>query len=321
MSLPSIRQLEYFVTAAESGTLAAAAAKLHIAQPSVSEQISALERQLQVILFTRTSRGLLLTDPGKQLLPLAQRTLASAQEFTEWGRGISEIDRGTVSFGTYNSAHLYVLSDVVREFTAMHPGVRIHVTGLNSADVADAVRSGRLEAGLLQLPIDDRELKVSPSSFRDPVVYASIDPERTRDPVDILTLAERPLILAESRYALQDPLRLTLLDRAQREGISLEPTVEVEFQTHAMELASHGVGDCLVSYHAGKQLFAEKGMTWAPIIPRIEEHHAFVTRRSGRISPATTKFMELTARFLEDLAYQQIRDPDLHSDQWKVPRS
>lgn len=316
MALPSMRQLEYFVTAAEAGTLAAAAAEHHIAQPSVSEQISSLERQLRVKLFTRTSRRLLLTDAGKQLLPLAQRTLSTAREFAEWGRGISEIEHGTVSFGTYNSAHLYVLNDVVREFTAMHPGVRIQVTGLNSADVAEAVRSGHLEAGLLQLPTDDRELNVIPSAFRDPVVYASIHSDRTAKPVDIHTLVTRPLILAESRYSLQDPLRVTLRERAQREGITLEPIVEVEFQTHAMELASQGVGDCLVSYHAGRQAFADKGLHWTPIVPRIEEHHAFVTRKNGRISPATAKFMELTGKVLDDLAEQQAGDPALQSEQW-----
>lgn len=130
--------------------------------------------------------------------------------------------------------------------------MRIRVTGLNSSEVADAVRDGRLEAGLIQLPIDDRELLVTQSVFADHVVYVSQHPERTRTPVDIETMATRPMILSEARWSLNDPLRVSLLERAQRAGITLQPIIEVEFQTHALELAAEGVGDSLVSYHVGR---------------------------------------------------------------------
>jgi DNA-binding transcriptional LysR family regulator len=156
VSQPTLRQLDYFVCAARLGTFAAAAADRHIAQPSLSEQIGVLERSIDVTLFNRTSRRLLLTDAGKQLLPYAERVLAEVEQFTEWGRGVKALEEGTVSFGTFNSAHLYLLTDLIREFHELHPTVRIRVVGLNSAEVADAVRSGELEAGIVQLPIDDR---------------------------------------------------------------------------------------------------------------------------------------------------------------------
>ena len=207
-----------------------------------------------------------------------------------------------MSFGTFNSAHLYLLTDLIRDFHELYPGVRIQVVGLNSAEVADAVREGRLEAGLVQLPVDDRELVVTPSVFTDQVVYVSKNPEHTAQPVDIFTLAARPLILSEARWLHDDPLRVSLLERAQREGITLEPIVEVEFQTHALELAAEGVGDSLVSYHVGRSLIAERGMTWAPLNPPIREHYAFVTRRGGAISPATGQFMRLAHRILRRIA-------------------
>lgn len=302
MALPTIRQLEYFVSAARIGTFAGAAAEHRIAQPSLSEQITVLERSLEVPLFTRTSRRLLLTDAGKQLLPLAEQTVTNMREFAEWSRRVRSIEEGTVSFGTFNSAHLYLLTDLIRDFHALHPGVRIQVVGLNSSEVADGVREGRLEAGLVQLPVDDRELEVTPSVFTDQVVYVSKRREHTREPVDIRTLAARPLILSEARWSHDDPLRVSLLERAQREGITLEPIVEVEFQTHALELAAEGVGDSLVSYHVGRSLIAERGMTWAPLVPPILEHYAFVTRRGGAISPATGQFMRLAHRILRRIA-------------------
>ncbi|GAB3062332.1 LysR family transcriptional regulator [Sediminivirga luteola] len=302
MALPTVRQLEYFVTAARVGTLSAAAAEHHIAQPSLSEQIAVLERTLRVPLFTRTSRRLLLTDAGKQLLPLAERALQDTREIELWSRRIHDVEHGTVSFGTFSSAHLYLLPHLVRDFRAAHPGVRIQVAGLNSAEVAEAVRTGRLEAGLVQLPVDDRELAVTPPVFTDQAVYAARDPERTREPVDIRTLAARPLVLSEARWEYTDPLRATLLERAQRAGVALEPVVEVEFQAHAFELAAQGVADCLVSYHVGRSQFTARGMSWAPLDPPLYEHYAFITRKDGAISPATKAFMDLAHRLLSELA-------------------
>ncbi|GAA1244694.1 DNA-binding transcriptional LysR family regulator [Microbacterium phyllosphaerae] len=302
MALPTIRQLEYFVSAARVGTFAGAAAENHIAQPSLSEQISVLERTLEVALFTRTSRRLLLTDAGKQLLPRAERVLADMREFAEWSRRVRSIEEGTVSFGTFNSAHLYLLTELIREFHRQYPGVRIEVVGLNSSEVADRVRNGELEAGLVQLPIDDRELEVTPSVFRDQVVYVSRNPDHTRNPVDIASLGDRPLILSEARWSHDDPLRVSLTEIAQRDGVVIRPIVEVEFHTHSLELAAEGVGDTLVSYHVGKNLMESRGLTWAPLDPPIVEHYAFVTRRNGAISPATAQFMRLAHRILQTIA-------------------
>jgi DNA-binding transcriptional LysR family regulator len=290
------------VAAARIGTFAGAAAENHIAQPSLSEQISALEHSLGVSLFTRTSRRLLLSDAGKQLLPLAEMTLRDAQELADWSKRLRAVEEGTVSFGTFSSAHLYLLTDLIREFHDRHPSVRIRVTGLNSSEVAQEVRAGHLEAGLVQLPIDDRELDVTPSVFRDQVVYVSRHPERTAEPVGISTLAGRPLILSEARWSRDDPLRVSLLELAQRQGVIIRPIVEVEFQTHALELAAEGIGDSLVSYHVGASLMASRGLTWAPLDPPIIEHYAFITRHNGVVSPATAQFILLARRILDRLA-------------------
>lgn len=293
MGLPTLRQLEYFVAAARCGTFAAAAAEHHIAQPSLSEQIQALERSLELTLFTRSSRRLFLTDAGKQLLPLAERAIGGVVELAEMSRRVRTVDEGTVSFGTFNSAHLYLLTELIREFHAEHPAVQIRVTGLNSSEVADSVRDGEIEAGLVQLPIDDRELTLTPTVFVDQAVYVSRNREHTLTPIDIGTLATRSLILSEARWSQDDPLRVSMLERAQRAGVVLDPIVEVEFQTHALELAAQGVGDSLVSFHVGRSMIARRGLHWAPLDPPVEEHYAFVTRRNAAISPATDAFMRM----------------------------
>lgn len=302
MPLPSVRQLEYFTSAARVGTFAGAAAENHIAQPSLSEQIGNLEQSLEISLFTRTSRGLQLTDAGKQLLPLAEASLRSIRDFAEWSRRLRSLEEGKVSFGTFSSAHLYLLTDLIKEFRALHPGVRIHSTGLNSSEVADAVRAGSLEAGLVQLPVDDRDLEVSPSIFTDQVVYVSKDPLPRQGPIDVAQLEDRPLILSESSWALRDPLRISLLERAQLAGIRLDPVIEVESVTHAITMAAEGLGDAFASYHVARAFIERGELHWAPLAPPYRERYAFITKKGGAISPATGEFMRIAHRLMQRLS-------------------
>src|ERR687890_1295636 len=181
MTLP---QLRYFLAAADHGSFSAAAADLHMAQPSLSDQIRKLEAELGVALFARAGRKLALTEAGRMLRPHAERTLASADEAVESVKEVRTLTGGTVSFGTFGSAHHYLLGGLVEDFRRRHPDVRVRVVGQNSAEVADAIREGALEAGLIALPIDDRGLEVRPS-IREEIHYVSADPARVAQPKTI----------------------------------------------------------------------------------------------------------------------------------------
>jgi DNA-binding transcriptional LysR family regulator len=238
----TLPQLTYFLAAVEHGSFSAAADSLHMAQPSLSEQIRRLEAELGVPLFTRVGRGLELTEAGRLLRPHAERTLAEAREAVESVREVRDLTGGTVAFGTFGSAHHYLLGGLVQDFRSRHPDVRVRAVGQNSAEVADAVREGRLEAGLVVLPIEDGGLDVRPV-LREELLYISADPERLREPMTIERLAEAPLILYDARWAAMDPTRRQLRERAQRAGVVLEPQIEVEYLTAALDLAARGLGD------------------------------------------------------------------------------
>src|ERR671916_1421983 len=189
----TLQQLSYFLAAAERGSFSAAAESLHMAQPSLSEQIRRLEAELGVSLFARTGRRLELTETGRLLRPHAERTLDTAREAAESVREVREVKGGTVAFGTFGSAHHYLLVGLVQEFRARHPSVRVRVVGQNSAEVADAIRDGHLEAGLVALPIHDPGLDGRPA-LQEELLYLTAQPRRVREPMTIEKLAEAPLI-------------------------------------------------------------------------------------------------------------------------------
>lgn len=298
---PTLRQLTYFLSAVEHGSLSAAAAHEHIAQPSLSEQIRRLEHELGATLFVRTNRALRLTDVGRLLVPLAKSTLRSAELITATAREATTLTGGAVSFGTFSSAHRYLLTPLIAEFHARYPQVNIKITGLNSSEVAAAVHNGELEAGLVQLPVDRHGLSISRAVLVDTVVYVSSDVSRTRDPVSIETLAAAKLVLSEARWKDDDPLRRSITERARAAGVTVQPFVEVEFQSAAMELAANGVGDTLVSYLVARSHESANRVSWVPLDPPFEEKFAFVTKTNGVLSPATRQFMVLANRHIAAL--------------------
>jgi DNA-binding transcriptional LysR family regulator len=293
----TLQQLTYFLAAVEHGSFSAAADSLLMAQPSLSEQIRRLEAELGVPLFIRVGRGLELTEAGRLLRPHAERTLAEARQAVESVREVRDLTGGTVAFGTFGSAHHYLLGGLVEDFRTRHPHVRVRAIGQNSAEVADAVRDGQLEAGLVVLPIDDRGLDVRPA-VSDELLYVSADRSRLREPITIEQLAQAPLILYDARWAAQDPIRRQLRERAQRAGVVLEPEIEVEYVTAALDLAARGLGDtvstrAVIDLRGYAQRLGSVGFD-----PPVMETFAFIMRRNAHLSPATREFMALAERRL-----------------------
>jgi DNA-binding transcriptional LysR family regulator len=296
----TLQQLTYFLAAADHGTFSGAAESLFMAQPSLSEQIRRLEAELGVALFVRAGRGLELTEAGRLLRPHAERTVAASREAAESVREVRDITGGTVAFGTFGSAHHYLLAGLVQDFRTRHPKVRVRAVGQNSVEVADAVREGRLEAGLVVLPVDDRGLDVRPA-MREELLYVSADPERVREPVTIERLAAAPLILFDARWGADDPTRRQLRERAQRAGVKLEPEIEVEYVTAALELAARGLGDTVSSRSIVRTRGFARKLGCVAFDPPLHETFAFINRRNAHLSPATREFVRLADKRIQAL--------------------
>src|SRR3954469_9938888 len=279
-----------------------------MAQPSLSEQIRRLEAELGVALFARVGRGLELTEAGRLLRPHAERTLAAAEEASNSVREVRTLTGGTVSFGTFGSAHHYLLGGLVQDFRRRHPDVRVRVVGQNSVEVADAVRDGTLEAGLIALPVDDRGLEVRPS-VREENHYVSATPQHVARPRTIEEIAQSTLILYDARWGATDPMRRQLDERAQRAGVRIEPAIEVEYLTAALELAARGLADTVGPMSILTSRGYSRRLHAVAFDPPLYETFAFITRRNAHLSPATRAFMEIAERRVQALQKRLDADP------------
>jgi DNA-binding transcriptional LysR family regulator len=286
---------------------------MHLAQPSLSEQVRRLEAELGVALFQRGGRGLVPTEAGQVLRAHADRVLGAVDEAARSVSAVRELEGGTAVFGTFGTARHYLGTDLIDDFRVRYPHVRVRLVGQNSSEVAEAVRAGQLEAGLVALPIDDRGLEVRPT-FRDEILLASTSARRLRGRLTVERLADHPLILSEARWGVEDPTRRQLAELAQRAGVALEPEIDVEDIEVALDLASRGHGDVIVSRSILLSLrdHVSPRLGWKPFDEPIYDTLAFITRRGAQLSPATREFMGLAERRLALHARALGQEPPRH---------
>lgn len=294
----SLHQLRCFLSAYEHGSFTTAAADLGMAQPSLSEQIRLLERSVGTPLFGRVGRGVVATEAGHALRPHAERTLEAADAARAAVAEVTALESGTVRFGMFGTARLYLGAGLVGDVLRRHPGVRVELVGQNSVAVQDELRAGRLEAAMIAIPVTDDAMTVTPVA-RDELVYISADPERLVRPVSARVLAEAPLVLSEVSWRDSDSGRRMLAAMVQRTGRTLRPRIEVEDLETAIELVQAGFADSVVPVGA----LAAVQHTLAPDVghvslrPRLHDTLAVVHRRGAVLSRATRLVIELaTAR-------------------------
>src|SRR4029079_3467752 len=148
----TLQQLQYFLATIEHGSFSAAAETLHMAQPSLSEQVRSLEAELGVALFARVGRGVVLTEAGRAFRPAAERVLAALSDAREAVAEVRELAGGTLSIGMFGTASGFLLSRLVADFRSRHPNVRLRLVGHNSAQGGGGVPPRRVGAGAPRAP-------------------------------------------------------------------------------------------------------------------------------------------------------------------------
>lgn len=305
----TLNQLRAFVVAVQLGSFTSAASQLKMAQASVSELVRRMEEELGLALFVRGPRRLVLTNAGTELLPYAERALASVDEGRQILASISSLMGGMVSFGLLRNWAHYGLVDLPGVFSAEFPEVRLRLVGLSSTEVASGVRDGELEAGIIVLPVEDEGLIVTPL-IRDELLYASRDAERVAEPMTMEKLSKAALTLYGARWGWSAPTRRQLAERAQLEGFKLYPHVEVEHVEAALRLVAQGIGDTVIPRAIAVSSSCPPEVKTVPFKDRLYDTIAFIQRPSATLSPGAREFarrarsMVLSAAAPEDRIYR-----------------
>jgi DNA-binding transcriptional LysR family regulator len=141
------RLFEPFVTLADELHFGRAAARLHVSQPALSQQVQRLETQLGVLLFVRTRQTVAMTAAGESMLPYARQAVAAAAALRDAAASTTGGQAGTVRVGLSPGVH-YLAERVLARFGRARPRARVQARVDNSGAIADEVSGGGLEVAI-----------------------------------------------------------------------------------------------------------------------------------------------------------------------------
>jgi LysR family transcriptional regulator, hydrogen peroxide-inducible genes activator len=153
-----IHQLRYFLAVYQARNFSRAAERCHVAQPSLSQQIMKLEDELGEKLFERNKRDVALTPAGELFRHHAERVIDELEAAREKMRDVRGLVRGKVELGALPTVAPYFLPAILKEFSALHPGIEVSINEDTTANLARAVENKDLDLALISAPAEGRSL-------------------------------------------------------------------------------------------------------------------------------------------------------------------
>ncbi|OHE87492.1 MAG: DNA-binding transcriptional regulator OxyR, partial [Lysobacterales bacterium RIFOXYA1_FULL_68_6] len=201
----NLRDLKYLVALADHKHFGRAAAACYVSQPTLSTQIKKLEDELGVPLVERAPRKVMLTPAGRDAAERARRIVAEVEQMKEAARRSQDPEAGTVRLGLFPTLGPYLLPHVVPRIRARFPHLELLLVEEKSDVLLSRLREGRLDAGLLALPVADDQLHTE-FLFEEPFVLAVPEshPLAQRGSLTLAELSQQQLLLLEDGHCLRE---------------------------------------------------------------------------------------------------------------------
>jgi len=164
-----IPNLYAFIAVADTGSFSVASEHLYLTQPAISKRISALETELDIQLFDRIGRKVIVTEAGMALLPRARTILQQIEDSKRAIQNLSGHVAGKLSIGTSHHIGLHRLPPILRAFTHAYPEVELDLHFMDSEEACHAIEHGELELGIVTLPLEPAKTLQTYEVWPDPL--------------------------------------------------------------------------------------------------------------------------------------------------------
>ncbi len=291
-----IRQLRYFVVLGDELHFGRAAAKLHIAQPALSQQIKAVEAELGLRLLERTSRGVTLTDAGARFLTEAQKVVARFDEAVETMQKLKDGTTGSLRVGVFPGPLRTLLPPVLVELRSQRPGLDVETRFIPTDDQLTALHDARLEIALLP---DVGQLSVEPPLAAmvvggEPlgIAVAASHPLAQKACLDAADVAQLPLVFMARDGA---PLIYDAVFAALRSA-GVQPRSVLEASTPESSLSLVGAGLAMSVKTQSEVDAAPEAVAWRALENFDLELTIIAAWDTRRVTPALQLLLDLLAR-------------------------
>ena len=286
-----LRQLRYLVALAEELNFTRAAAREHVAQPALSQQIRRLEDEVGLPLVERTTRQVALTEAGGVLVARARRVLAELDAAGTELQALRGMDTGHVTIGAMHTMGPVDLSLPLALFHDRHPGVGLTVREQSSEEMAEMLRVDELDLAFLSVTerVESHGLGLHQLVSEELVVLLPLDhPLSGRPKVGMAELAEDQFISFRSGARLRE-----LLEAAGRH-VGFEPRVTLESNEsqRIRRLVARGFGVSILPRSDADRPGAEVAVSRL-VDPSLRRDITLAWREGRRLPPAVAAFLEL----------------------------
>ncbi|MGP6173000.1 hydrogen peroxide-inducible genes activator [Corynebacterium sp. A21] len=248
---PTLAQLRTFVTIAENKHFGTAASKLSISQPSLSQALVALETGLGVQLIERSTRKVIVTTTGEELLPYAKSTLDAADAFLAHSRGANGTLNGPLTIGMIPTIAPYILPHLLPSIHQQYPALEPRIVEDQTRHLLQMLRDGQIDVALMALPSEAGGM-VDLHLYREEftIVVPEDHPLAGRVNLGLDALQKLDLLLLDDGHCLHDQI----LDLCRKADINLSEAASAVTRasslTTVMQLVIGGLGSTLVPMSA-----------------------------------------------------------------------
>lgn len=280
-----IRRLKYFLATVDHGGIGRAAQALLVAQPSLSQAIKTLEREVGTALFERRGRGLALTAAGHALIAPARQLLRDAAAATAAAQDVARLHAGWLQIVALPTLAVDPLAELTGRFRARHPNVGLDVVAPADADdVVERVRAGDSELGLTLLPgvhEDLRHYELAPQHFDVVLPPGSKPGTGRRVTIDAAALDQLDWVITPPATSTR-----ALLDQAMADsGGEVRIAVETDDREAIVPLVLAGAGATLLPRSMARQA-ADRGALVRAVRPPLVRRVGLLYRAQTLSEPA-----------------------------------
>jgi DNA-binding transcriptional LysR family regulator len=291
-----LRHLRYFVAVAHEGHITRAAEKLNMQQPPLSQQIRALEREIEATLFVRHPRGVTLTDAGRSFLADAEAILTQTEQAKIRARRSARGETGRIAVGFTTSAPFHPLvARAIREFRQKRPDVSFVLEESSSGELVSGLRDERIDVAFIRSRlVDPQGIDMHALLHEDTAVAFPVrHPLARRASLNLKELADETFIL----YRRPDGRGLydVIIAACSAAGFSLHVDQEAPRIVSTLNLVAAGLGITIVP--ASLSRLPLEGVIYRPLRgkPALKVPLNLACRRDEH-SAATLAFIELARR-------------------------
>ena len=256
------KQFQYVLTLAHEGSFSRAADTLNITQPSLSQYIKKIEREIGLELFDRTNGEIRLTDAGRVYIEAGKKILDIEHQMENSFTDLASYKTGSLIIGAAPYRAASMMPVIASSFQMIHPGMHLIVREGTTAELVEGMEHGEYDLALTLLPIDDRlfrwekvveeELILAVPSSYSPFTTTTV-PDRKHPAVDASVLNGKSMIMLTDAQFMQKQLENLLLDH----HLSVHPAAIVKSLEAQIEFVKAGVGMALMP--SGIERFCKPG--------------------------------------------------------------